>query len=243
MKKHSKISWAVAILLLAAFFSSCKKDFDAKQSYPNGLGEGGVPGSNISYISVINAAPKIGPLDIALDGSRLYLNLFNYTYRVDYFRIPAGTHAFSVYEASGINTLVAKNLNLVENKYYSFFITDTLSKMDVVMVKDSSRAPGPDSVRVRFANMSPDMGKVDLYLRYGNTPIAQNIGYKQVSDFVSVKAADNVVFEVSPTGERSVWAITNKMNLSNGNIYTIWAAGFISMTTDDGRIRAEVIRH
>lgn len=244
MRKHSNRLWAVAILLFIAFFTSCAKgDLSKIQSFPSGLGEGGVPGSNISFLSVIHAAPKIGALDIALDANRLYLNLFNYTYRVDYFRIPSGVHAFSVYQASGINTLTDKNLKLEENKYYSIFITDTLSKMDAVVFRDSSRAPGTDSVRVRFANLSPNVGKVDLYLRYGSTPIAKNIGYKQISEFVSVKAANDVVFEVSPAGERTVWAITNKMNLSNGNIYTIWTTGFISMTTDDGKIRAEAIRH
>lgn len=242
MKRINIVS-AVAILWILLLFGSCKKSIDNTIGPTLGTIPG-VVGSKIAYLSVVHAAPKTTALDLALDGKRLYLNFFNYTNRVDYFRITAGTRAFSVYYSGDLEAAINRNIELAENKYYSLFIVDTLSKMSIVMAEDVPTLPGADSVKIRLANMSPDIGKSDLYIEGEQTPIAKNIDFKGVSQFYSIKAVNNVILEITPAGNRnSVWARTDRMNLLKGNFYTIWAGGFESISTVDGRIRAQAIRH
>jgi len=128
-------------------------------------------------------------------------------------------------------------------KYYTVLIADTLSRMDAVMFRDSSQAPGPDSVKIRFINMSPDVGNLDLYVRGQEIKVAENIGYKEASSFISIKAGRDLALDARPAGEKSIWASVPLINLLNGNIYTIWATGFVRLTNDIGRIRLESIRH
>ncbi len=100
--------------------------------------------------------------------------------------------------------------------------------MDVVALKDSSRSAGSDSVRIRFANMSPDAPGLDLYVKGVATPIATNITYKNAGEFFSYKAALNVTFEVKRTGGLELLATSDPYNLVNSKIYTIWSGGYIN---------------
>ncbi len=204
-------------------------------------------GSNLSgvgpFLSIIHAAPLIGTLDVSIDKNRLGLKYFGYTDRIDYFRTFAGQKTFSVYGAEAQNPLFSKGLQFDGGKYYTVLIADTLSRMDAVMFRDSSQAPGPDSVKIRFINMSPDVGNLDLYVRGQEIKVAENIGYKEASSFISINAGRNLALDARPAGEKSIWASVPLINLLNGNIYTIWATGFVRLTTDNGRIRLESIRH
>lgn len=239
-----KYGMAVAILMaLLCFISACKKG-DVQISSDFGKFTNAIVGSKISFLSVIHAAPKTGALDFSMDANRMNLNFFNYTNRVDYFRVNAGSREFSLFYSGNKDTILHRNLNFAENKYYSLFIVDTIKNTEFVMIEDVPSPSETESVKVRLANMSPDIGPSDLYIENEMTPIARNINFKQASEFVSTKPLNNVFLEITPAGKRfNVWARSGKMNLVKGSYYTIWAAGFKSIESVDGRIRAQVIRH
>ena len=233
--KIKNLNFAVAGLLLlgVSVLSSCSKALDTPQ-YPQ---------SGVAYVSVVHASPRSGALDFAFDNNRVNLNFFNYTDRVNYVNAFAGTRGFYVYPKGASNALISKNISLTPGKNYTIFIADTLSKRDAVLIRDSSRAPGADSVRIRLVNMSPDAGNLDLYLEDGSTPIVTNVPYKSAAEFVSLKAANTVALEVRPTGQLAAIAKSATINLVTGNFYTIWTAGFKSITTDDARLRVETFWH
>ena len=202
------------------------------------------PQNGVASVSVVHAAPATGSLDFAFDKNRPNLNFFNYTDRVNYLNAFAGTRTFAVFRRGTSDTLVRKTISLVPTKNYTIFIVDTLRKMDAVLIRDSSRAPGADSVRIRLANMIPDAGNLDLYLEGSDTPIATNIAYKTAAEFVSLKAANNVALEVRQAGQSAILAKSSvKLNLLNGNYYTVWATGFKGIATDDGKLRVESFWH
>lgn len=214
---------SLAIVAFATIvLASCKKS-DADPNY-----DGTVPAS----VGIVHASAGVPALDIAFDNSRLGVTTFNYTDRVDYLPVKPGNRNFRVYGAwtSTATPLFSKDLNFEAPKSYTVFITDTASKMDAVSLRDSSRAAGPDSVRVRFANMSPDAPALDLYVKDNPTPVATNITYKKAGEFFSYKVTANIVFELRATGQSTLLATSEPFNLSkvNSNFYTIWSGGYIN---------------
>ncbi|SDD35723.1 protein of unknown function [Niabella drilacis] len=231
-----KISLGSLLLLTIMFLSSCLKDRDNYYDSPEF--------QNAAAVSIINGAPLGNPLDIQFQGTqRWLLNEFYYTYRTNYTRVYSGARKLYVFNRGESDSLFSKNVTFEERKRYSIFIVDTLSKMDAVLVRDSVMTPKGDSVLLRFANMSPDAGSVDLYIQGNPTPVAQHIGYKNVSTFVSFKSDKDIKFEARAAGSNTVLATSEVKNLYNGNQYTIWTSGFKSMHTTNGKLIVETMAH
>ena len=231
MKLKSNLVWLV---LSMVFFASCIKSKD-------------VYNDNAAAIEVINASSGATSLDVALDNNRLYANYFNFGNRINYFRAYTGTRNFKVFNTNYGNNatpIFTKDFVLEKNKYYSAFIVDTASKMDVVLLRDSTNAAGRDSVRIRFANMSPDAPGLDIYANGGNTPIITNISYKAASEFINFPSKANVIFDIKPTGQTTLLATLDPLKLEVGGIYTIWAGGYVSGSSAEGKqIRLKSIFH
>jgi len=223
---YNFLQFSTRSLVIAAFAAvalvSCKK------SDLNGNYDGPPPAS----VGIVHASAGVPALDVAFDNNRLGVTYFNYTDRIDYLPVRPGNRNFRIYGASTSTTtpIFSKDLNFEAPKSYTVFITDTASKMDAVLIRDSSRAAGPDSVRVRFANMSPDAPALDLYVKDNPTPVATNITYKKAGEFFSYKATANIVFEIRATGQNTLLATCEPFNLSkvNSNYYTIWSGGYVN---------------
>ncbi|MGE9314113.1 DUF4397 domain-containing protein [Niabella sp. CJ426] len=211
-----------ALAFAALAFVSCKKS-SSDANY-----DGTVPAS----VGIVHASAGVPALDIAFDNSRLGVTTFNYTDRIDYLPVKPGNRSFRIYSASTSTAtpIFSKNLVFEAPKSYTVFITDTASKMDAVLIRDSTRAAGSDSVRIRFANMSPDAPALDLYVKDNPTPIATNITYKNAGEFFSHKVASNIQFEVRATGQSTLLATSEPVTLSkvNSNFYTIWSGGYVN---------------
>lgn len=231
----TKKCYAVAILwfLLISLYS-CKKSDSIH--YAND-----VYSFNGARVKVIHASPQTTALDIGFDNDRLLLNYFAYTSYTNYLPITLGANIFSIYKTGYSNSIFSKSINF-ENKYYSVFIIDTASKMDVAVLQDNNTPPGKDSVRIRFANMSPDAGSLDFYMQGIDVPTATNINFKTATEFMTLKSG-NVVFEIKKSGQNTLVSSSVNLNLTAGNFYTIWAGGFQSLTTDIGKLRVESIIH
>ncbi|MCD2421494.1 DUF4397 domain-containing protein [Niabella pedocola] len=231
-----KVSLAGLLLLSVVLLGSCLKHKDSYYDSPEF--------QNAAAVSIINGAPLGMPLDIQFDGTqRWLLNEFNYTYRTNYTRVYSGDRKLYVFNRGESKALISKNMTFEPRKRYSVFIVDTLSKMDAILVRDSVMEPKGDSVLLRFANMSPDAGSIDLYIQGNTKPIAQNIGYKNVSTFVSFKSDRDIKFEARAAGTNTVLATSDVKNLFNGNQYTIWTTGFKSMNTTNGKLIVELMAH
>lgn len=222
-------------LLLLIVAASCKK---------GDMGPTASPGGGVAYVGVIHAAPQTGSLQFAFDKNRVNLDIFNFTDRVNYLNAFSGQRRFAVFLKGSSDTLVAKNMVFQQSKNYTIFITDVPGKIDAIQIRDSSRAPGADSVRIRFANMSPDAGNLDLYLEGSSTPLATNIQFKTAGDFVSLKAANNITLEVRLAGREEVFSRSKPINLVSGNYYTVWSTGLgAALPASEARPRLEIFWH
>jgi hypothetical protein len=224
-----------ALSFLAVAFASCSKSDDGYYDLPEA-----------AAVGVVHASAGLPALDVALDNNRLGVSYFNYTDRIEYFRAYTGNRELKVYNAGAAtaNPLFTKALSFDAGKYYTVFIVDTAAKMDAVSLRDSTRAAGMDSVRLRFANMSPDAAGLDLYVKGNATPVATNITYKKAGNFFSYKATSNIIFELRPTGQNTLLATLEPINLLRGNIYTIWCGGYRAGSDAAGtRIKLDAYAH
>lgn len=231
-----KVSLVGVLFMVVLSLSSCLKDRDNYYDSPEF--------QNAAAVSIINAAPLGMPLDIQFKGTqRWLLNEFYYTYRTNYTRVYSGERTLYVFNRGEADSLFSKNITFEPKKRYSIFIVDTLRKMDAVLVRDSVMKPQGDSVLLRFANMSPDAGAIDLYMQGNTTPVAKNIRYKGTSPFISFKSVRDVKFEARAAGTSTVLATSEVKNLYSGNQYTIWTTGFKSMNTTNGKLIVEAMAH
>ena len=232
--KQLQIFLAGALAVLA--LGSCKKD-DVRNNYPI---------SQFAQVEIVHAAAGAPALDVSFDNNRLGVNTFTFTDRVDYLRVTPGNRSFKVINAgaSGSTPIFTKELKFEAGKHYSVFIVDTSAAMDVVSLRDSSRAAGRDSVRLRFANMSPGAPALDLYVKGNPIPVATNITYKTAGNFFSYPVGLNVVFEVKRTGQTTPLATSDPVNLVNSKIYTIWNGGYMNGSGSTGTsIRVSSFTH
>lgn len=241
MKDFRFLTVSISLLFIVAM-ASCKKGDLSSGGLKGPDGAAGSTG-NVAFVSVVHAAPQTGSLQFAFNNNRVNIDIFNFTDRVNYLNAFSGQRRFAAFLKGSSDTLVAKNITLQQNKNYTVFITDVPGKTDAVLVRDSSRAPGADSVRIRFANMSPDLGSLDLYVGGSSTPSATNIAFKTAGDFVSFKAANNVTLEVRRSGSKDAFLQLKGINLVSGNYYTVWSTGLGSLPNSEAKSRLTIFWH
>lgn len=213
---------------------------------PSNFGQNGPGGANSSVatgVKVVHASPKLASINVLLNNVKTTFKSFNYTDYTGYILITRpGVNVFSVYSDANNNAILTKNLEFTNGKSYTVFITDTLPKLNAVSILDApTSAPGKDSARLRFANMSPDAGPLDLYIQGKDKPVAENIAYGSATIFMNILKADNVVFEVKPARQNRAMAVSNKINLLSGEFYTLMTSGF-NGTKNEGRIQLSVVK-
>lgn len=204
------------------------------------------PGAGVSYVGIVHASAGSPALDFAFDNNRAGVNYFNYTDRVNYLNVFPGNRNFKVYikGSPAGNPVKSKDLSFAAGKHYTVFIADTAANMDAVIVRDSTRSALGDSLRLRFANMSPDAPALDLYEKGNPTPIATNISYKTAGNFFSFPSKANVVFEIRQNGQTALLATADAVNLYRGYAYTVWCGGYKNGSDAAGtRIRLETFSH
>lgn len=224
--KTLNLTLAIAVLLSMMVNSCVKSD----------------PLPPAAYLNIVHFSPKTSNLYFKLEPNWLAPDNFEFRTYTGYLRAAVGTRTLSVYQRRNEAKLLTSTFSLEEGKSYSLFLIDTLSKMEALLLRDSTRKAGNDSVRIRFANFVPDVQKVDFYIQGNASAVATNIDYKSADNFFSMKSGSNVIFEVRASGTNDVLAVAEKTDLVNQNVYTIAATGYKSLS-DDGKIIIGRMRH
>ncbi|MFV0607161.1 MAG: DUF4397 domain-containing protein [Niabella sp.] len=222
---------AIVMLSVSILFTACNKDND----------DIGWP--DAAVLTVVHGSPMSPRLDFALDSNRLRLYNFSYTKYLYNQLAYTGNRTLSVYKYGEDIKLLNKQITLEKDKNYTLFIVDSLQNIDAVLLQNATRSAEGDSVRIKFANMCPDVASMDFYIKGDAAPFATNVSYKDAADFMSVKAGYDQVIEVTQAGQTAVLAASLPINLSRGNIYTIWTSGFKGIATGEGIITVSTIKH
>lgn len=221
--KNRILAFAPAILLTAAvLLSSCSKDEDIAQA----------------NVLVIHASPDAPGVDLLVDDVKQNTSALTYPQNTGYLKVNAGSRNFKINVAGTPTTVINANVTLEQDKSYSVFAIDSVSKISAVVVADELSTPASGKAHVRFIHLSPNAPAVDIALD-GGAVVFPNTSFKVGTAFTPLDAG-TYDLEVRVAGTQTVALDLDPITLQAGKIYTVFAKGFL---TADGAqaLGAEII--
>jgi hypothetical protein len=214
--KRIFVNVAVAFGILT--FASCLKDNNGTTNPTQGA------------LMVANLSPDATGVNVTLN-SQGYINNLVYGVYTPYYLQNAGTYNAGVTASS---TTIADSITIEPNKYYSYFIIDTLASLKYAFVEDKLVAPSSDSVYVRFLNFSPNSGSVNFRDSATHNYFSKARTFNDQSTTSSYATftkmpAKMLTFQI--VGSDSSVLASKKDTLSGGHIYTIVAKGKLNGTS------------
>lgn len=211
----------VFALTLTSIFSSCKKDK-----------ENPTPTPKSANLSIIHAAPGAPELSFFVDKVKKNTAALTYNTVIAYQSISSGKRELSATKKDVADILVKEEVVLAPDRSYSVFVADKTANALVVVVDDLT-APAADKAKIRFINLSPDAGSVDLAVTGKTEVLVAKKAFKESSDFInSTEVGAEINFEIRENAKTTVLATLPKIKIEKGKIYTIYAKGLKAGTND-----------
>lgn len=230
MKISLKTTTLLAALVITLGLSSCMKDdFENTPILISGL-------------SLVHASPTTEKLDVYIDNTRASIDDFAFGNKMDYLRAYSGDRTITVTKKGLTTRLTSDVVKLVPDFGYTVFVVDKFEAIDLLTLQDDLALPAAGKAKVRFVNLSPDGGALNLAINGAATDLADNRAFKEFSAFVPVDAAENVTFNVKNKATGAVEATISGVKIEDGKIYTIYAKG-LKANADDTRFGAAIFTH
>jgi hypothetical protein len=174
-----KSAMAVSLILVAGLLiSGCSNSSDDNVTNV----------TSDASVEFVHASSQTPPVDILIDGTPRESNLL-YPNHTVYSDITPGSRNIIV-RLSGTSApdYIDTNITFADNLIYSIFLTDTLPHLKLVVMPDVLDKPVGDSVHVRFINLAPDKGSVDVYTLPGDSIFAgmTNVEYNHYTNPVQL---------------------------------------------------------
>ena len=218
------------VLLFALLFTACSKS-DSLDSAP----------IYISGVSLIQASPTTEKLDVYISNTRASKDDFSFGEKTDYLNVYSGSRTFTLTKKNSATPLTSAPFTLEATKGYSLFVIDKLENVKFLLLTDDLILPESGKAKVRFVNLSPDGGTLNLAIAGKTTDLATNKAFKDYSSFELVDAAEKVTFNIK-NGAGLVEATLPDVKIESGKIYTIWTKGLKS-AIDDTKFGAAIFTH
>ena len=110
-----------------------------------------------------NISPDAPPLNVKLNSQGFGSGLSYGIYTL-YYPQTAGSYTIAFSDSTN-TTKLTNNISIEVNKYYSYFVIDSFSKVKSAFIEDNLIQPSGDSVYVRFLHFSPNAGTINFKTR------------------------------------------------------------------------------
>jgi hypothetical protein len=248
----------ITVLLLLFIFSGCEKNrFNLK----NNTFITGKASLKINFFSSYRANPvyHIKVDDVRVSNNLTYATPFpggglntgggNYG---DYLAVDPGSRKITIAlpftgTANDSVVLVTKTIDVVADKIYSLYFTDTTANTFSILTEDDLVSPDSGYIKYRLINLMPDLpAGVDLYFGTGatsttSTKVAGTILYKEMSPYFTVRINTGSVWSIRPGGAAATTtalsSYTSTSTVVNQRVFSISTRGYnsITATTDPRR--------
>jgi uncharacterized protein (UPF0264 family) len=192
---------------------------------------GATAGAPQAQVRVIHASPDAPAVDVYVDSLRAVSNLA-FGAATSFASVPAGTRNVRVFPAGAdpetTNPVIAADLTLAPNGYYSVFAIGTLAQIAPLAAMDDLSPTASGQARVRIAHASPDAPAVDVAVQ-GGPVLFSNLPFGQISSYLDV-AAGTYTLEVRVAGTSTVVLTIPNYALEPGKAYTVAAIGLAGGT-------------
>lgn len=231
-------------LMVSLFLSACERttellDENNKWNY--------VDSSQNGNLKVVHAYASTSPAVVSGTGPKVMIYMdttrilrdslaYNATFPAPsgaYSVIPAGNHTFRyILSRSSISPLAGDtvfnaSLNVTAGSKYTTFLVDSSQSPGALTVEDKWAPPTIGNYQIRFANLVPNpIDRYDVYADSVGKMVATNIGYREVSSFISVPVASGTEsFTVRKTGTTTVVYTLTGFSGTSERVYTLYTRG------------------
>jgi hypothetical protein len=177
-----------------------------------------------SRVRVVHASPDAPNVDVLVDGKSVLTNV-PFGTASDYLTVKAGARQIEVRATGTGQDVINAKPEFASKKDYTILAEDFVANIMPQVLIDNNSAPDSGKVRVRVVHGAPSAGPVDVYVVAPGsdisiqTPTISNLGFKSVTDYLSVPAGSYEVF-VTPTGTKTVAISTGTIALAAGQVRT-----------------------
>lgn len=227
--KITRVASALLLMASALTFNSCSKN---EMETPS-----------ISGLMVVNASPTYGTYNVYINkvsspvntkGALPFLGTIS-----PYFNITPGANILKFTTASNTETVYTETTNLEQDKAYSYFLINELPNLSGLLVQDDLSLNSAEKAFVRFINLSPDAGSLDLVVSGGGLLVGDK-PFKSASEFISTDAKPYTL-ELKHKLSGAVVATLKDVTFTAGKMYTVVAAGMSKPNELQQAIRIQVI--
>ena len=176
----------------------------------------------VSYVSLYNESPDSPDLQFLVDGAQIGNRAFSYSDYSAYLAFHTGERTLQVGPFGASNVVTDTTVTLQDNKFYSVFVVDDFNHAELLVLADSGQAPATGKAKVRFVNLSPDAGSVQL--KAAESAVGTALAFKGATEFIDVDAATKT-FTIS-SADSAVKLNLPSQNLVAGRFYTFLVRGY-----------------
>lgn len=198
-------------------------------------GAGNVVNSKVAQFKMIHAAPGTGAVNVFVDGGVALANI-PYQGASSYGTVASGTHTVTIEAAATPGAAIASaQPPFAGATDTSVVLTGTPGATSAIVLNDNNLPGSVGRARVRFVNVSPGLGAVDVYVNFAPkvTALATNAasGYTEYVE-------DTYAVNFDLAGTTNVVLSMPAVALTAGRTYTIYLVGTPStlagvVTADD----------
>lgn len=217
--------------------SSCVKD-DAKHLFDS-------PRS-LSSLAAFNAVPGTAEVNLFLDGVR-----FNNTdEKFSFGEFMRHRNSFPGQKKLGIEGVTSKgervralkDIALQAENIYSLFLYDE-GGIQVKLSKDNIVVPRDGYAKIRFVHMVKDAPALSMWDKEQTQSLFGNITFKDVTEFIEVKAKEELSLKIIPTGDRNKTPeISQTFVPENRTLYTLMVVGLLNAESKSEEISLKSIK-
>jgi hypothetical protein len=199
----------------------------------NNSGTSQVNDNLLAEFKVINASAAGTALNVAVNGA---IELSNIPYQgvSNYVITPAGTSTFTVQATAtpGANllTLVATLASATDT---SLAFSGPPGGLIPLVLSDNNLPPPALNARVRFVNVSPNLGPVDVYINFGLTVsgLAENSGSAYINEVADATIGTAYEFDFNISGTTTPVLKLPGVTIIAGHTYSVYVVGPSSAPT------------
>jgi hypothetical protein len=178
-------------------------------------------------VKVINGIFNNPSYVIKVNGKAVSKTPLAYRKSTEYTAIPASGQVITVTEQGTNKVLLASKLKIAAGASASFYLVPqtATSKATSLLIPDDLTTIAPKKAKIRFVNLSPDAGSLDLLVN--GKAVASTVGteFKEFSDFVEIEPVAGATFALRETGTKNIVASNTNVSIAEGQFTTLWGVG------------------
>lgn len=193
---------------------------------------------NLAYLRVAHVSPDAPSVDVFVDGERVLADV-SFGAVSDYLALSAGEHDLRISPAGDSETTVFEgNVTLEPRSTTTLFAAGEVDENATepfapILFEDDPIRPAEDEAAVSIAHMSPDAPTVDVTANDGSVLLADDLSYREASQYVTVPAGTHTV-EVRPATETddAEPVATLNVSLEGERAYSAIAVGSVNESAE-----------